>query len=186
MPEYSSFPAEAKRKLRKMTKTRLQNIALYYLERFDSSVANLRKVLEQRLLKYSFQVPEFNISEAKGWIDEIIDYCEKYGYINDNRFAECKINNYLLAGKPARYIKQKMQQKGVDESIVDKILQNSNIDETQLALNYAAKKKIGPFRADIDAQKQNSQKDLGTLVRAGFSYDVAKEIIFAENIDDFS
>ena len=65
-------------------------------------------------------------------------------------------------------------------------MQNSNIDETQLALNYAAKKKIGPFRADIDAQKQNSQKDLGTLVRAGFSYDVAKEIIFAENIDDFS
>ncbi len=186
MPEYSTFSQETKPKLRKMTKTRLQNIALYYLERFDSSASNLRKVLEQRLLKYSYEVPDFNLAEAKNWIDEIIAYCEKYGYINDNRYAETKINNYLLAGKPARYIKQKMQQKGIDDNVVDRILQNSNIDETQLALNFASKKKIGPFRTDIETQKQYRQKDLGTLVRAGFSYDVAKEIIFAENIDDFS
>lgn len=186
MNDYTLQPQEQKRKLRKMTKTRLQNIALYYLERFDSSALNLRKVLEQRLLKYSFDVPEFNLSEAKIWIDEIISYCEKYGYINDNRYAEIKINNYLLAGKPARYIKQKMQQKGIDEEIVDKILQNSEIDETQLALNFAAKKKIGPFRPQTIDNKQNLQKDLATLVRAGFSYDIAKEIIFAENIDDFS
>ena len=173
MSDYMMPSQEQKRKLRKMTKTRLQNIALYYLERFDSSAFNLRNVLEQRLLKYSFEVPEFNLSEAKIWIDEIISYCEKYGYINDNRYAEIKINNYLLAGKPARYIKQKMQQKGVDEAIVDKILQNSNIDETQLALNFAAKKKIGPFRPNKD-DRQNQQKDLATLVRAGFSYDIAK------------
>ena len=186
MPAYPEIVSEAKPKLRRMTKTRLQNIALYYLERFDSSAANLRKVLEQRLLKYSFQVPDFDLAEAKNWIDEIIAYCEKYGYINDNRYAEIKINNYLLAGKPARYIKQKLAQKGIDENTVDKILQNNSVDETQLALNFAAKKKIGPFRADADSQKQNCQKDLGTLVRAGFSYDIAKEVIFTENMDDFS
>ncbi|MBP5399526.1 MAG: regulatory protein RecX [Alphaproteobacteria bacterium] len=169
-----------------MTKTRLQNIALYYLERFDSSALNLRKVLEQRLAKYSFEVPDFNINEAKTWIDEIISYCERYGYINDDRYAEIKINNYLLAGKPTRYIQQKMQQKGISEDVVGKILQNRNIDESEMALNFAAKKKIGPFRPDEESRKQNRQKDLATIVRAGFPYDVAKDIVFAENIGDFS
>ena len=176
----------SRKKTRKMTKTRLQNIALYYLERFDTSSANLRKVLEQRLIKYSFETPEFNLSEAKTWIDEIITYCERYGYINDQRFAELKIDDYLLAGKPARYIHQKMQQKGISEDIVDKILQNRNVNENEMALNFAAKKKIGPFRTDEESRIQNRQKDLGTIVRAGFSYEVAKEIIFAENIDDFA
>ena len=186
MSEYSSNFPNAKPKLRKMTKVRLQNIALYYLERFDSSAANLRKILEQRLLKYSFEVPNFNLAEAKIWIDEIISYCEKYGYINDNRYAETKIDNYLLAGKPTRYIQQKMQQKGISEDMVNKILQNHNVDESEMALNYAAKKKIGPLRPDEESRKQNRQKDLASMVRAGFDYDVAKEIIFAENIDDFA
>ena len=177
MNEYTSQAFEQKHKPRKMTKIRLQNIALYYLERFDSSADNLRKVLKQKLLKYSFEVPDFNASEAETWIDEIITYCEKYGYINDNRYAETKINNYLLSGKPARYIKQKMQQKGVDESTVDKILQNSNIDETQLALNFAAKKKIGPFRPQVQDSRQYLQKDLATLVRAGFSYEIARQVL---------
>ena len=185
MSEYSALSPETKPKLRKMTKTRLQNIALYYLERFDSSAFNLRKVLEQRLIKYSFEVPDFNLNEAKTWIDEIISYFEKYGYINDDRYAEIKINNYLLAGKPTRYIQQKMQQKGISEDVVNKILQSRNVDESEMALNFAAKKKIGPFRPE-ENRKQSSQKDLATLVRAGFSYDIAKEIIFAENIDDFS
>ena len=176
----------SRKKTRKMTKTRLQNIALYYLERFDTSSANLRKVLEQRLMKYSYSTPEFNLDEAKNWIEEIIAYCERYGYINDQRFAERKIDDYLLAGKPARYIVQKMQQKGIDEDAVSKILQNRNVNENEMALNFAAKKKIGPFRPDEESRKQNRQKDLVTIIRAGFAYDVAKEIIFAENIDDFA
>ena len=70
--------------------------------------------------------------------------------------------------------------------MVGKILQNRNIDESEMALNFAAKKKIGPFRPDEESRKQNRQKDLATIVRAGFPYDVAKDIVFAENIGDFS
>ena len=41
MFENSEKKAVKTKRIRKMTKERLQNIALYYLERFDSSSANL-------------------------------------------------------------------------------------------------------------------------------------------------
>ena len=50
----------------------------------------------------------------------------------------------------------------------------------------AKKKKIGPYRKDEALRKTNRQKDLATLVRAGFDYDVACEVIntniYEENI----
>ena len=41
--------------LRKITPQRLKNIALYYLKRFESSVANLRSVLQRRVNDYAYQ-----------------------------------------------------------------------------------------------------------------------------------
>jgi len=82
------------KKLRKMTKNRLQNIALYYLERFDSSSANLRQVLKRRVFDYARQTPDFNASEAENWIDEIITRFEELGYLNDSRYASFKIDDF--------------------------------------------------------------------------------------------
>ena len=46
---------EKRRKIPKPpTKSRLMNIALYYLERFESSEENLRMVLHRRIDKYAF------------------------------------------------------------------------------------------------------------------------------------
>lgn len=176
-------PKFAKR-IRKMTKTRLQNIALYYLERFDSSIANLRQVLKRKVSDYARCDADFSRTEAEEWIDEITSHFEELGYLNDNRYAEFKIDNYLLAGKPERYIRQKMQQKGVSEDVIDQILQNREFDEAEMAKRFAAKKKIGPFRSDEESRRANRQKDLATLIRAGFKYEVSLQIIEAENLDD--
>lgn len=173
-------------KPRKMTKTRLQNIALYYLERFDTSSFNLRQVLKRRVFDYARQTPDFDVSEAETWIDEIVARFEGLGYLNDSRYAAFKIDDYLLAGKPERYIRQKMQQKGVSEQVVDEILNNRDFDEEAMAARFAAKKKIGPWRATDESRRENRQKDLATLVRAGFDYNTAQKIIGAENIDDFA
>ena len=46
---------------------------------------------------------------------------------------------------------------------------------------FAKKKKIGRFRKDEEEQKANRQKDLATLVRAGFDYDIAKTVLETED-----
>lgn len=174
--EYTDKPLK-KKILKKITKQRLKNIALYYLKRFESSVDNLRQVLKRRTNDYAYQNPEFNKNEAYAWIEEILADFQKLKYIDDNRYAELKIRNYLNAGKPVRYIKIKLQQKGINENVINNILSEQSFNPLEMALNLAKKKKIGPYRKDEALRKTNRQKDLATLVRAGFDYDVAYEAI---------
>ena len=170
------------RPARKITRQRLKNIALYYLQRFETSSENLKAVLLRRVNVYAFQNPDWNRQEAVGWIDEIVAQFEGYGYVDDARFAEMKIKDYLAAGKSVRYIKGKMQLKGIDENMVDSLLEGQDYDEYEAALHLAKKKRIGPFRADEESRRENRQKDMGTLVRAGFGYDTAQKIMDLETV----
>jgi len=161
------------------TKTRLRNIALYYLERFESSESNLRAVLQRRIDKYAFYDKAYRPEQAYQWAEEVIEECLKKNFVNDERFAEFKIENYLNAGKSKRYIEQKLKQKGVDDKIVEEILSTADYSEYDTALNFARKKKIACFRPDEENRSANRQKDLAALIRAGFDYDVAKEVLDA-------
>lgn len=163
--------------LRKITPQRLKNIALYYLKRFESSVANLRSVLQRRVNDYAYQNKEFDRGEAYQWIEDILADFQRYGYLNDSRYAEIKIKDYMSAGKSVRYIKGKMREKGIDEEILSALLEDQEYDEFEAALKLAKKKHIGPFRKDKEARFENRQKDMGTLVRAGFSYDVVQRVV---------
>lgn len=179
--KFQVFTEKRKKSLPKVpTKSRLRNIALYYLERFESSEDNLRTVLRRRIDKYAFFDKEYNPSQAYKWADEIIEECLKQNFVNDERFAEFKISSYLNSGKSRRYIEQKLKQKGVDEKIIAEIIDNSSYSELEAALNFAKKKKIGRFCEDEAKRKVNRQKDLAALVRAGFDYDVAKELLEAK------
>lgn len=163
--------------LRKITPQRLKNIALYYLKRFESSVANLRSVLQRRVNDCAYQNKEFDRGEAYQWIEDILADFQRYGYLNDSRYAEIKIKDYMSAGKSVRYIKGKMREKGIDEEILSALLEDQEYDEFEAALKLAKKKHIGPFRKDEEARFENRQKDMGTLVRAGFSYDVVQRVV---------
>ena len=165
--------------LRKITKQRLKNIGLYYLKRFDSSVANLRDVLKRRVNDYAYHNPDFDKAEAYAWAEEVLKEFIGFGYLDDERYAEIKIRGYVNAGKSARYISLKMKEKGVDESFVSKFLGENEYDAYELAMRLVKKKKIGPFRAE-EVRKDFWQKDIGVLVRAGFEYDVAKQVLGAE------
>lgn len=174
-----------KRPAKKITKVRLKNIGLYYLERFETSVDNLRQVLMKRVNEYAFQNPGYDKSEAVAWIEELLADFERYGYLNDNRYAELKVRDYLSAGKSARYIKGKLLQKGISEAVAEQILAEQDYNPEELALKLLKKKKIGPYRESEEARKEYRQKDLAVLVRAGFDYAVAQKVlgtVFDEDI----
>jgi regulatory protein len=168
--------ARKRRPAKKITPQRLKNIGLYYLQRFESSVENLRQVLHRRVDVYAKENPQWNKNEALQWIEDVLAEFEKLHYLDDNRYAEIKIRQYLDAGKPARYIQQKLQQKGISPSITNAILAEAEFDPLAMALKLAHRKKIGPFRAP-EQRREYRQKDLGTLVRAGFDYDIACQVL---------
>jgi len=163
--------------LRKMTQQRLKNIALYYLKRFDSSVANLRLVLQRRVNDYAYHVPDFAKSDAYDWIETILSDFMNVGYLNDSRYAEMKIKSYILAGKSVRYIQRKLKEKGIDENLTDQLITQQNFDPFDAAIKLARKRKIGPFNPNECLRKERRNKELAILVRAGFDYDVAVRVL---------
>ncbi len=171
-------------KKRKMTPERLKNIALYYLERFDSSADNLRRVLNRRVFGYAQENADFDRRQAADWIEDIVADFERVGYLDDARYAESKICAYLSAGKPERWIRQKMKQKGIADDITDKILAAAETDEEKAAENFARRKKIGPFRKSEEEQRLCRQKDMAAMVRAGFGYETARNIVGGEFFDE--
>lgn len=168
------------RVLRKMTKQRVKNIALYYLKRFESSVANLRNVLRRRVNDYAYHTPDFAIQEAYDWIEEILEDFQRVGYVDDARFSELKIKDYLAAGKSPRYIQGKLREKGIDENLIERLISEQEFDPYDAALRLARKKHIGPFSATEEIRKERRSKDLAILVRAGFDYDVAVKVLETE------
>lgn len=168
------------RVLRKMTKQRVKNIALYYLKRFESSVANLRNVLRRRVNDYAYHTPDFAKQEAYDWIEEILEDFQRVGYVDDARFSELKIKDYLAAGKSPRYIQGKLREKGIDENLIERLISEQEFDPYDAALRLARKKHIGPFSATEEIRKERRSKDLAILVRAGFDYDVAVKVLETE------
>ena len=168
------------RALRKMTKQRVKNIALYYLKRFESSVANLRNVLRRRVDDYAYHTPDFAKQEAYDWIEEILEDFQRVGYVDDARFSELKIKDYLAAGKSPRYIQGKLREKGIDENLIERLISEQEFDPYDAALRLARKKHIGPFSATEEIRKERRSKDLAILVRAGFDYDVAVKVLETE------
>lgn len=164
---------------KKITPQRLKNIGLYYLKRFESSIENLRQVLQKRINAYVKENPDFDKQQAYEWVEQILVDFERLHYLDDRRYAEIKIRAYLNTGKPERYIIPKLKQKGVAEEIIREILQNQEYDAFEMAMKLAKKKKIGPYRAS-ENRCEFRQKDMATLVRAGFDYETVMEVLNLE------
>lgn len=185
---YENYPEteqpKRKRPAKKITPQRLKNIGLYYLKRFESSVENLRSVLQKRVNQYAKENPEFNKQEAYQWVENVLTEFEKLHYLDDERFTEIKVRHYLAVGKPARYIQNKLREKGIANAQIDEMLDDFGYNPQEMALKLAKRKKIGPFRPNEEARKLNRQKDMAALIRAGFDYDVVSEIMGMDFIAD--
>lgn len=184
MRNFQVLEEEAPRKkvksLRKITRQRLKNIGLYYLKRFESSVANLRQVLQRRINDYAYQNKDFDKAEAFAWVEELLEEFQHYGYLDDVRYCEIKVKSYIAAGKSPRYIQGKLREKGIDDNIVSDFLLQQEYDPFDAALKLACKKHIGPYSPSEEIRRERRSKDMAVLSRAGFDYDTVVRVLSFE------
>jgi regulatory protein len=164
----------------------LEGTALFYLGRYAASEASLRRVLQNRLQRAARANAAFAADEAlqqklREAIEAIVVKHRKSGVLNDAAFAEMKTTGMRRAGRSARVIRMKLGQKGVARAAVEQALNlaaegDSDEAELQAALALARRKKLGPFRQKPAVVDQH-RKDLATLARAGFSFDIAKRAL---------
>lgn len=171
---------------RKVTAKSLENAALFYLERFATSAENLRRVLARRVER-SARLHGTDPAEGALWIDALIAKFTGINLLDDALYAEARVRSLRRGGASRRAIALRLRQKGVDGDTIDAALtvadETAEEPEKAAAARLARKRRLGPYRP-AETRRDNRERDLAALARAGFSYDVALAIIDAEGVEE--
>jgi len=156
---------------------RLTRSALHYLERYASSTANLRKVLERKVLK-ACMAHDRDPAEFAPLIDTVVEKCGASGLLDDLAYAEMKTAGLRRRGGSKRKIEAQLSAKGVDRAIIESVLNNDAHEDLDAAFVYARRRRLGPYRK-TDDRTDRREKDMAALCRAGFSFEIARRVVDA-------
>jgi regulatory protein len=178
----------ATRTARPITAKYLQNAATFYLERYASSAEGLRRILRRRVRKAEvLEAPIMdNVEQA---IEAVVQKFVSAGLLDDRAFAQTKARSLHRRGMSGRLTRQRLQAAGVDGETVDKAMAGLDDElgtdpatrELQAAAAFARRRRLGPWRAKD--REENRTRDLASLARAGFAYDLARKVIDAKDTD---
>ena len=160
--------------------------ALHYLERFDSSTANLRRVLLRRIRRHSRGAP-VDLDRAAEIIDGLITRYQASHLLDDKRFARALATSLRARGSSRRAIISKLRVRGVSAPLAQAALEAVDTEtadaELAAAIALVRKRKLGPHRPEAERETEQ-RRDLGRLARAGFSFDVARRALRADEVED--
>lgn len=174
----------------------LERAALFHLERYSSSAENLRRVLARKALRRlgpavdGFRLPPEIETEIAALVDRLV----AEGWLDDRRYAEAQRYSMRLQGRSARMIRAKLAAKGVAAADIEAVMADDPDDDADpdmagarradiiAALRLARRRRIGPFRAEApqevgEPDSHARQKEMARLARAGFAFDICREII---------
>ena len=184
-PAECSGPAgKPRRKPRQATPERLRKAALSYIDRYATSSANLRDVLMRRVRR-SAQLHGTDLKKAGLWADELVADLVSRNLVNDFLYAESRTLSLYRSGASRRKIEMFLKSKGVEQADIMAAL--NALEETDpdaeftAACRHAQRRRLGPWRRDDRTARRD--RDLAAMARAGFEYQIASQIIDAENIE---
>jgi len=186
-PDTSPRRGDRRKERSVTTRADLERAAHRYLQRYETTQAHLRTVLERRARRGQ------KASSAEGepsapighWIEEIVARCVEMRLVDDGRFAEGMVRRLHRQGASHRASWQKLRQKGVPEGLIAEQLGSAPDEQRELhaACLLARKRRLGPWR-DAAERPERRERDLAALGRAGFSFAIAARIIDAASPDE--
>ena len=107
-------------------------------------------------------------------IDQVMLNLGKNKFIDDNNYAISKIRMFAKQGKSKGFIKSYLIQKGIEKNILNNSLYQFEEEDPEWEKKSA---KIFVRKKKLENSNGNKQKNLSKMARAGFSYDISKEIL---------
>lgn len=159
------------------TEETLRQALLHYLQRYDGSRVQLRRVLQKKLPK---ELPAPERAALERTIDSLLERFAASRIIDDRRLSESLVRGQRARGASTRKIEGKLRARGVDAETIDAALGEGGArgdDELEAAHNYARRRRLAErYDLSVPAEKQ---KALAALARQGFSFDVARRALTA-------
>jgi regulatory protein len=160
-----------------LTRQKVELWALAYVNRFDCTASKLTRHLSERVRKVGGD------ENAADWIAELVERYQGSGVLNDARFAKNLASQLTTRGKSSRMIAQKLTLRGVSRELTSELMATRREAEPgaelEAARAFARKRRLGAYR-DAEQRALYRQKDLASLARQGFSFDIAKLALGAD------
>jgi len=177
---------------RKATPKYLRSAALFYLERYASSSAHLRRLLLVKVARSARAYgagpemePELEAEAGAAAVEALIAELLGAGLLDDARYASERARILHRRGASARAVRAGLRAKGIEADDVERALaglrEEAAEPELAAALAYARRRRLGPYRGP-DARAERREKDLAALGRKGFGYDLARRVIETDDL----
>lgn len=176
-------------KVPRLTAASLENAAVHYLERFSASTHNLRRVLNNRVLRARRRGGEVP-PDIDATIEMVIAKLARLKLVDDTAFAAQRSLSLRRRGGSARQIRGKLRMAGIDAEGIDQAVETADAEfadggdgagELRAALRLAERRRLGPYR--LKERREYRERDLAALARAGFSLDTARRVIEAASAE---
>ena len=185
------------RRAKKVSERHLENVALYYLQRFAASGETLRRVLRRRV-ECSARVHGTDRAEGDAMVEAVVARMLAAGLVDDRAFSTARAGRLLGRGASPRLIAAHLKGRGIAAELIDEALAELGDDDGggtcgggfqgegggewgvtwRAAVNLARRRRLGPFRVE-DERAAWREKDLAVFARAGFVYAIARRILEA-------
>ena len=182
----------------RVSESNLAAAAARYLNRFWAPSAALRRVLMKRVAAAAAWHGE-DPAQGAALVEALIGRLLEAGVLDDGNYAAERARQLHEHGLPGSRIRQRLREKGVGAEHIDAALAavHRSAQETDddpdgdghhdpdliAAVAYARRRRLGPHRPP-EQRAERYQKDLAAMARAGFSYDVARRVISANDKDN--
>lgn len=158
--------------LKKEDYRKAENYAIYLISQREYT----EKKLRDKILSKGF-------SEEQS--DRIVNKFEKYGYIDDENYAERFVRTKQKVSKHGKYkIKSSLYEKGIDKDIINRCMSEFDEDiELENAKSFVIKKANSLKSKNLDKYKLK-QKITAYLASKGYGYEIIKKAINSCGIEE--
>lgn len=155
-----------------------ERAAARHLGRYAASVAGLRAVLSRRARR-SAAHHGGSPQDATAIIDHVVDHCIELGLLDDAAYGRALVRRLRRRGQSRLQVHSQLVKKGIKRGLCESLLAEISDRESELvaAQIYARRRRLGPHRADPELIRENRQRDLAALGRAGFAPEIALSIV---------
>ena len=150
---------------------KLQELALSYVGRFATTRAKLRAYLARKLRERGWN------GEREPGLEALANRFAERGYIDDAAYALTKAQGLTARGYGKRRVEEKLRVAGVEEGDARAARDHAHNDQLAAALRFAERRGLGPFAREKLVDRSAREKAIGTMVRAGHSFGLARAIV---------
>jgi regulatory protein len=164
-------PRGARRAPRPLDAARIDELALAYVARFATSAAKLERYLVRKLRERGWE------GDGEPEVGALVARYVALGYVDDAAYARARSSGLLRRGYGPRRVRQALTEAGIAEE-TRQATRAGEGDERRAVLALARRRRFGPF-GPARPDRQQREKQLAAMLRAGHSLDSAREMVDA-------